>query len=102
MPRTYRSINSFEKHFDDNKYSAYHHVSVLLQFELCLKCHYSLLGGFMAPQIDPFCKFSVSITGSPPGASHWLLWRHRLHELMDSWLWGRGPVSGVFLGSDTP
>ena len=21
-PRTYRSINSFEKHFDDNKYSA--------------------------------------------------------------------------------
>ena len=55
---------------------------------------------FMVRQIDPFCKFSVSVTGSLPGASHWLLWRHRLHELMDSWLWGRGSVS-VVSGADT-
>ena len=52
----------------------------------------------MAPQIDHFCKFLISITGSQPGAFHWLLWRHRLHELMDSWLWGRGPVSVMFWG----
>ena len=56
---------------------------------------------FMAPQIDTFCKFSVSIAEPPPGASHWLLWRRRLHGLMDSWLWGRGPVIMVFSGSDT-
>ena len=29
-PWTYRFINSFEKHFDNNKYIAEHHVSVQL------------------------------------------------------------------------
>ena len=36
---------------------------------------------FMAPQINNFCKFSVSITVSPPRVSHRLMWRDRLHEL---------------------